>query len=339
MEIVDRYLKTLRSALPTAQRDDIIKEFSEDIHSEIEDQEAELGRTLSEAEVEAILKQHGHPLVVAARYRQDRRSLAFGRQLIGPTLFPFYAKVLSFNLGITCVVILIIFTALVASGQTIGFREALSTFFFQLVIQFSIVTLIFSVMDRHLTRFPDRWDPRKPNRAHYPELSAPPQGPAVSRMESISQLIALSIFIVWLRAVRTSPILIFGPGAAFIKAAPIWRQFYLPVVLLTLMNMLQSAINLFRPDWVRLRSFARLAGNTVGLVIFIFLIKAGNWVTLAGNVSSPHYDYEHAIAVINETIFFSLCIGAIFIAVLLLRDLRLLFIVPTARPPKSVAEL
>jgi hypothetical protein len=87
------------------------------------------------------------------------------------------------------------------------------------------------------------------------------------------------------------------------------------------MNMVQSAINLFRPNWVRLRSFARAIGNAVGLVIFFFLIKAGNWVVLAGGAADSGR-YQHTIAVINQTIIFSLWVSAIFTAVLLLRDLR-----------------
>jgi len=77
MELLDRYLNAVRSCLPEAQRDDIINELSENLRSQIEDQEASLGRPLTEAEVEAILKRHGHPLLVAGRFRQDQRSLAF----------------------------------------------------------------------------------------------------------------------------------------------------------------------------------------------------------------------------------------------------------------------
>lgn len=99
MEILDSYLKTVASALPLAQRDDIVRELSENIHSEIEDKESELGRPLTEAELEALIKRHGHPLLVASRYRQDQRSFSFGRQLIGPTLFGFYTKVLAWPSG------------------------------------------------------------------------------------------------------------------------------------------------------------------------------------------------------------------------------------------------
>ena len=120
MEIVDRYLKSVKSCLPAAQADDIIRELSENISSQIEDKEGELNRPLVDSEIEAILKQHGHPLVVASRYRQEQRSVSFGRQIISPALFPFYIRVLQFNLGLTSVIVLAIFAALFAGGQPIG---------------------------------------------------------------------------------------------------------------------------------------------------------------------------------------------------------------------------
>lgn len=319
MEMLDRYLKSVRSALPDAQRDDIIRELSENIHSEIEDKESELGRPLNETEMEALLKQHGNPLIVASRYRQDTRSLSFGRQLIGPMLFPFYTKVLTFNMGLTAVVILIIFTALSASGQKLGVSGALETLFYNLLIQFSVITLIFTAMDRHLTKYPDRWDAKKPNAAHFPALAEQTSGLRVSRMESVSQLIALAIFLVWLHAIRDVPFLVFGPAAAFLKAAPMWGRFYIPVLAVTLISMLQSAMNLVRPDWVRLRSLARVTSNAVGLVMEIFLIKAGTWVVPTSDASAG---YRQAAMIANQVIFYSLIVATIFTIALLIHDFR-----------------
>ena len=315
MEILDSYLKTVASALPSAQRDDIIRELSENIHSEIEDKESELGHPLAEAELEALIKRHGHPLLVASRYRQDQRSFSFGRQLIGPTLFGFYTKVLSFNLGLTSIVILVIFTALLASGQPLGFNDAIATFFYQLLIQFTIVTFIFMAIDRHLTKYPDRWDPRKPNAAHYPALTPSARATTVPRIESVSQIIAIFVFLGWLEAIKSTPFLVFGPAAAFLKAAPVWSRLYAPVVILAVAQMAQSVINLFRPDWVRLRSFVRVAAGAVGLVICFFLLKAGVWVVPgAANLSSG---YQEAIAIVNKTILWSLSAAVVIQAVIL----------------------
>jgi len=117
MEMIERYLKTLKSGLPDEQKEDIVRELSENIYSELEEKEARFGRPATEQEVKELLTRHGNPLVVASRYWQDQRSLAFGKQLIGPTLFPFYLRVLSFNLGLTGAIIVVIFAGLLAGGK------------------------------------------------------------------------------------------------------------------------------------------------------------------------------------------------------------------------------
>ena len=40
MDVIDRYLRTLRIFLPKDQRDDIIRELSEEIQSQVADNEA-----------------------------------------------------------------------------------------------------------------------------------------------------------------------------------------------------------------------------------------------------------------------------------------------------------
>ena len=156
-ELLDRYLKNVAKALPEAQREDILQELREDIRSEVEDKERELGRALSEAEQMAVLKQRGNPFALAARYRQDDRSVAFGKRLIGPVLFPFYVKVLSFNLGLTAVVLGTIFLVLGLSGQKLSVSSIFSTCLLQLLIQFAIVTFIFTLVDGDASKNVDRW--------------------------------------------------------------------------------------------------------------------------------------------------------------------------------------
>jgi len=270
MELLDRYLKAVRSYLPAAQKDDIVRELSEDIHAKIEDKQAELGRPLTDADIEGILKAYGHPLLVAGRYRQDERSVAFGKQLIGPLLFPFYMRVLQFNLGVTSVILFFIYAVLfISRGQPYSLLSSLpSVFFWQLLIQFAVVTAIFTAVDKHLAKHPDRWDPRKPGHAYYAHLPEVAETGQVSRMESISTIIGLSIWLVWLRVMQCSPFFILGPEAAYVKFAPVWHDLYTPVVLLAFVCMAQAGINFVRPDWVRLRSYTRLAMGVAALVVW-----------------------------------------------------------------------
>ncbi len=245
MELLDRYLHAVKKFLPQGQQDDIAAELADDLRSRMEDREAELGRPLTEAEQEAILKAYGHPMVVAGRYRRDQRSVAFGRRLIGPVLFPFYLKVLSFNLGITLVVCIIAAAFFAGGGPVLG------TILLHLLLQFGIVTLIFSLAEVNLARFPEAWDPRRPlssRKLSQALRSARKDERQIPRLESFSQLVALAVFLGWLQVLHHSTHLF---GAAPLTPAPIWHQVYLPVVLLNLAGMAQAAVNLFRPRWTR----------------------------------------------------------------------------------------
>src|SRR5215813_6375662 len=87
MQLLDRYLHSVRFWLPKTEQQDIVRELSEDIRSEIEEKERASGRKLTEPEIEDLLKQRGSPYKVASRYLPQR-------YLIGPAFFPLYATVL-----------------------------------------------------------------------------------------------------------------------------------------------------------------------------------------------------------------------------------------------------
>jgi len=326
MQIVDRYLQSIKTCLPAAQADDITRELSENIYAQIEDKESELKRSLTEAEVEAILKQHGHPLLVASRYRQEQRNVSFGRQIIGPALFPFYIRVLKFNLGLTSVVVLVIFAALFAGGQPIG--NFLQVFFFQLLIQFAVVTLIFWLMDQHVTRFPDRWNPRKSYRVHHPALTTREDGPRIPRVKSISELIALVIALFWLRAVQHSQFLIFGPAAAFLHLSPGWNQLYLPINALILLAMINAGVTLVRPDWVRFQRLMSIFGGVGNLIVAYFLITRGNPLVMVSLGQTP--DAQRVAQIVNQTIYYGIWFAVVILILQLAKDVRRLLATPGA---------
>jgi hypothetical protein len=92
MDLVDRYVAAVKRHLPATMQDDIVNELTDDILSQIRDKEDALGRPLGESEQEALLKQYGHPYLLARRYRPQQ-------SLIGPTLFPFYFPDLTHHHG------------------------------------------------------------------------------------------------------------------------------------------------------------------------------------------------------------------------------------------------
>ncbi|MCU1239745.1 MAG: putative rane protein [Candidatus Acidoferrum typicum] len=332
MQIVDRYLQSVKKCLPATQADDIIKELSENIYAQIEDKESELKRSLTEAEVEAILKQHGHPLLVASRYRQEQRSVSFGRQIIGPALFPFYIRVLKFNLGLTSVVLLVIFAALFAGGQPIG--NFLQVFLYQLLIQFAIVTLIFWLADQHFTRFPDRWDPRKPYGVRHPAFTTREDGPRIPRLNSASHLIALLIALFWIRMVQHHQFLFFGPAASFLSLSPNWTQLYLPINGLILLGIVGAGISLVRPDWVRLHWLIRVLVSVGNLMVALFLLKRGDSIVIVDLGKAP--DAARLAQIVNQTLYYCIWFAVIMVIVELVKNVRRLVATePAATPAQS----
>lgn len=326
MDLVESYVRAVAKALPEQQRDDISRELSEDIRSEMEDRQRELGRELSPAEQEALLKQRGNPLLIAARYRQDQRSLTIGRELVGPVLFPFYVKVLSFNLGLTFLVVATIFTVLAVSGQKLSFNDVASTCLMQLFIQLTVVTLIFSLVQRHLTKHPDRWHLKGMAGGMALDLNIERDieagigremkgwGPEVSRFESVSVIIASAVAIAWLTGIQNYPFLLLGPGALFLKLTPIWYQIYFPVLLLTVLEIVRAIINLVEPSWVLFRLIYRILLHAGGFGAGYFLWKAGTWVAASNGGANLPGGYAGTVDIVNQVFYWALLFALILSA-------------------------
>jgi hypothetical protein len=324
MDFVDSYVRAVAKALPEEQREDISRELSEDIRSEMEDRQRELGRELTAGEQEALLKQRGNPLLLAARYRQDHRSLTIGRELIGPVLFPFYVKVLSFNLGLSFVVIGTIFVVLTSSGQKIAFHDIVSTCLLQLFIQLGVVTLIFSLVQRHLMVHPDRWHLKGMKGGLALDLNVERDiemgmagekkawGPEVSRLESLSIMIASAVAIAWITGVQSYPFLILGPGAFFLHLAPIWYQIYFPILLLTVLEIVRAVINLVRPDWVLFRIVYRIVLQAGGTAVSYLLLRAGTWVIASDGGAYLPGGYKGTVEIVNQVFYWVFLFVVIF---------------------------
>jgi hypothetical protein len=315
MELLDRYLIAVGQNLPKPQRDDIIRELCENIRSQFEDKEAELGRPLNEAEQEAILKQVGNPLLVAGRYRQDDRNLALGSRIIGPALFPFYVKVLWFNIGVSSFITALILLALFQAGVRITLSGAISSLFWTVLSQFVVITLIFAGVERHVSRFPDRWDFRKPRESGLSRLldHAEPDGAEqVSRFQSLARFIAGAVFLVWIRVVTHSPVWMFGAAVGAFRIEPIWHRIYVPFVLVVFAGMIQAVINFIRPDWVRFEVLARAVLSLAGLGILALLATGGPLLTVRDAV--PTQAQLRVVHTVNEWFLFYFSMLAIAVA-------------------------
>jgi hypothetical protein len=190
-----------------------------------------------------------------------------------------------------------------AIGHTIG---ALWTGGF---LAAGIITLVFVVIERTQTKcgLADKWDPRSLPPLRKPERKA-------SNGKTVCELIFNAIAFVWLLLLPYYPVLIFGPAAGFLNAAPMWHTFYLPVLLLSLFAILRSFAILAKPQWTRLPLWTELLQTVVSLVVVNYMINAagqaanGVWhpfVTLASGAAGSGHDAK-IVAVVNVSILVSL---------------------------------
>lgn len=272
MKLLDRYLQAVRALLPRGQQDDILQELSDAILSQMEDQEAELGRPLTEAEQEIILNRHGSPMQVAGRYQKDQRSVAFGGQLIGPVLFPLYGKILLLNLAITLVVSGVAAVAFASHQPMLQTAMAMLSHF---IFQFAIVTGIFTLAQRSGDKFPWGWKSPAASR------STAKDERRIPRSQSIAELIVLVVFLPWLPTLPFYPRTIFGDGIALLRFGPGAQILFKAVFPLILLGVIRSCILLVRPRWVQFYWVMRLAATSASLVVLGLSLRMGQWVVLA----------------------------------------------------------
>ena len=113
MDMLEDYLRAVSRLLPRAKRDDITAELRDEILTRIEAKEAELGRKLSDDETEKLLRDFGHPIVVAARYREGPQ------YSVGPALYPFWIFAVRFAILLELCVSTIVFIVRAVSGGNI----------------------------------------------------------------------------------------------------------------------------------------------------------------------------------------------------------------------------
>jgi len=263
MDLVDRYVHAVRQHLPAKQQDDIANELTEDIVSQMSDKQEELGRPLTEAEQEAILKQYGHPYVLAMRYRPQQ-------YLIGPSLFQFYVPALKIALALAFAVQVVIALSVGLSQNAperlLGWIGRFPGVALQVVFW---VTVVFAVADywQAKLRLFDKWSPRT-----LPAVK--PTRPATP-VNMIIEVIANLVFIAWWLTLPNHQFLLFGPAAAFLAISPAWWKLYYVALAPALASTLLALLCLVRPSWTWLPRVRSLVTNVASLFVLSVAIHAG----------------------------------------------------------------
>jgi hypothetical protein len=280
-DLLDRYLYAVSRYLPANRQNDLIAELAANLRAQMEDKQEQLGRPLTEDEQADVLRRHGHPLLVAARYQPHH-------SLIGPEIFPFYwftvKRVLPWVVAIWLLVTVV--TVLFGSQNT-PLAERIDvgniiTGIFGTVFQFlAWITAGFAILEYfkgHLRNELARphWDPRKLSKA---DPVAEQNGPRHPWADAI----AGAVFLAWLLLFPRFPILMFGPYVTLhllkvgIDLPTIWYQFYWLIIGFNCIQLGCRIALLARP----VRHYYHVIESVLhllGIGIIAFLMRAHDYI-------------------------------------------------------------
>ena len=327
-DIIERWLEAVAAQLSPETRDDITDELRELIMSRMEAREAELGRDLGPDEVEAVLKEIGHPLAVAARYRSGPDSL------IGPELLPWWLYGVKAGLLVLLAIhALSLVVTLVSvppdAGQAIA--QAFHGFFGAGLTLIGALTLAGAIMEHYRIRpkwmtewrakdlslfglsDPLTWGVKAKEAMKADDGTGPAGSPPRLRPvrvgrsspagEAVFSLLAIALFVMWWLGLLAFPgleTMTLGGEAASITAAPIWSVLFVPILLYALGQMGVELFTLTNPDAVRLRAVLRIAVAVAGLWLTWTIFQAGHWFTLGADGETARVVGDRALLTIDR---------------------------------------
>jgi len=267
MDLLDRYLAAIARELPKAQAPDVTAELRDTLLSQIEEREAALGRKLDRKELEGLLKDFGHPLVVAGRYRKVQ-------QLIGPELFPFWFATVRTVLAIELAVWLgAVIVSLAASDTPLAqiLKTVTPSFWSGAIVTFGVITLIFAIMERTggVAHLYQAWSPGRlpPARVH-----------RRGRFEVASEMVMGGVFLLWWLGLIHFSSLIPMSAAFRLELAPVFAELHWPIAAYIVAEMGVNSLELFNPGAVRTNATLSLLKNLAGCAIVVYLLQAGHWL-------------------------------------------------------------
>jgi hypothetical protein len=311
MDLLDRYLQAVKKHLPWQRQDDILAELRANLESQLEDEEASLGRPLTSAEAEDWLKQFGHPIQVAARYQPQQ-------YLIGPALFPFYWYVMKVAIFWVTVIYVIVAAVQVATQTPVGTNVLAFVLRLPggLMNMAAWVTLIFGIIEFAAARYPGKFPTLAPPSADWSPSALPPLGQQFaggkksrSFAHAVTEVIFGFLFLIWWLLVPNHPYLLVGPGVFYwhtspFQFAPVWVQIYWWVVAVNVVQVAWCSAELMRGSWPRPRTAQNIVVSASGLIpITLLLSVPGHAFVLLKHPALDQARYGTTLDSMNKSLY------------------------------------
>jgi hypothetical protein len=310
MELLDRYLQSVRKHLPFERQDDIVAELRANLEAQLEEKEAALGRPLTQPEAEAWIKQLGSPIQMAAHYQPQQ-------YLIGPALFPIYRHVLKLGLSWAAIIFAIATVVRFVAGDqpdAAALLEALLHLPLVILYTAAWCTLVFAAIEYAVTRGLIKL----PQVEHLSTLWAPGVLPAAelrtqgkkprSYSQAVAEVVVAFFLLDWLLLIPHHPWLLMGPGAAFLNVspyqlAPVWWQFYWAIIALNIVQLGWNLENLLRGKWRQPHPVKQIVFKFMGLIPLVFVLAARDHVLIV--LKHPALDEARYGATLDSINFYT----------------------------------
>jgi len=274
MDLIERYLASVRILLPKSKRDDIAAELRDVLTGRREEQAAELGRPLEEEEEERLLRDFGHPVIIAGRYGPQQ-------YLIGPDLYPVYAFVLKLVLvivGASALLAGIVSAATTSGAAGSSAQMAIAIAWNGAFNTVAAVTIIFATLQRYSPRL------RLLNDWRARDLPAFGKARRVTWFDHVAGIVVNVVFILWwTHAIQVSPVILLNADQGLhLSLDPVWQRLYWPVLGLAAGAIALHGLRLMREGSLRLAGVLDLALQVGLLVVTGLALHAGHWITVTG---------------------------------------------------------
>jgi hypothetical protein len=257
MELLERYLWAVGRYLPDASKADTVAELRANLLEQMDARAEELGRPLTDADVAAVLKEHGKPEVVALRYLPQQ-------SLIGPTVFPFYMLTLKRGLPFVALIsALAEGLALVSAphgsvGRTItGLAGGIC---YSVFLAVAILTLVFVGIEYgvRVNKLGSTWNTFDPFKL--PAVPKQKQTGPKSFVKRVVELIVHCLWMAWIISLHWRMVWHVGSGQLGIVLppgwglAPVWQTFYVMLVIILSVQLVVKVVALLEdePGWLEL---------------------------------------------------------------------------------------
>lgn len=270
MDLLDRYLAAVRRNLPAKDADDIVAELRDVLLAQAEEREERHGHV----DWTGLLREFGHPLTVAARYRPQQ-------WLIGPELYPFYLYFLKMIAGIVAVVVIVSAVAKAvlhpgAPGEMIV--DLLGSLWWPVAGTVGSVTIVFALIERYggVDKHFRNWAPDDlPELPDLSDIAGKPKTAWGSAFECAMGL----LFLLWWAGAVHLPIPLHNDKFR-LEGAPIWAQLYWPILALMTGRLAYDLLRWLAPRAKWLVGLLGIVTTVGGVIVAGLIYRAGIWMTV-----------------------------------------------------------